>query len=79
MIDILEKLLQDRNLSYYRLSKMTGIPTSSFTVLKQGKVKYLSFENMEKIAEALDVSLDVFRIKDFNNCSGITKENKNKL
>lgn len=52
--------LNKRELSIYRLSKMTGIPMNTLYSYKNlGKEP--PFKNMVKIADALDVSLDVFR------------------
>ncbi|WP_407350338.1 helix-turn-helix transcriptional regulator [Lactococcus garvieae] len=63
MLDKLDALLEERGLTYYQLHKMTGISTSVFSNLRRTERKYLSFENMIKIAEALNISLDVFREK----------------
>lgn len=52
--------LNKRELSIYRLSKMTGIPMNTLYSYKNlGKEP--PFKNMVKIADALDVSLDVFK------------------
>ena len=52
--------LDKQNLTAYRLSKMTGIPlTTIYNYKNDGKEP--PFKNMCKIADALDVSLDVFR------------------
>lgn len=52
--------LNKRELSIYRLSKITGIPMNTLYSYKNlGKEP--PFKNMVKIADALDVSLDVFR------------------
>jgi len=60
----LKNLLTTRGLSYYRLSKMTGIREGSFYGLRSGNTKRLSFEHVEQIADALEISLDEFRIHD---------------
>ncbi|AYG01159.1 helix-turn-helix domain-containing protein [Lactococcus allomyrinae] len=60
MKEKLKQLLNERDLSYYRLSKLTGIASSTFAALNTGKINYLSFENMVRIAQVLDVSLDIF-------------------
>lgn len=58
----LEELLKDKKISRYKLSKLTGIRQSTLQTYKDGAEP--SFKNMCKIADALDVSLDVFRKED---------------
>lgn len=64
MIEILNELLVSKKLTFYQLHKMTGIGTNSFSDLKKVRIKSLSFKNMIKIADALDISLDEFRTND---------------
>ena len=52
--------LDKQKISVYRLSKMTGIPLTTIYNYKNDR-KEPPFKNMVKIADALDVSLDVFR------------------
>ena len=61
MWEQLNKIMQERNLNGNQLSKMSGVNRSFFSDLKSGKVKYLSWPNICKIADALEVSLDEFR------------------
>lgn len=61
MWEQLNRIMQERNLNGYQLSKMAGVNRSFFSDLKSGKVKSLSWTNMCKLADALDVSLDEFR------------------
>jgi len=61
MWEKLNKIMQERNLNSSQLSKMAGVNRSFFSDLKSGKVKYLSWPTMCKIADALKVSLDEFR------------------
>jgi transcriptional regulator with XRE-family HTH domain len=57
MNDFLVKILQERGMSRYRLSKMTGIPQS--TIAEWGKNnKTPSADRLAIVADALDVSLD---------------------
>lgn len=49
-------------MSIYRLSKLTNIPNSTLLSYKNNGVEP-TFNNMEKIADALNVSLDEFREK----------------
>ena len=57
----LNRIMQERNLNGNQLSKMSGVNRSFFSDLKSRKVKYLSWPNICKIADALEVSLDEFR------------------
>lgn len=52
--------LKQKEMSIYRLSKITGIPENTLYGYKNNGVEP-SFSNMVKIADALDVSLDVFK------------------
>ena len=47
----------------YRLAKKSGISQSNFSNLKAGKLKEASWMNMCKLADALEVSLNEFRIE----------------
>lgn len=61
MWNTVQKLLKEKGLSQYELSKKMGVSTGTITELKKGRIKKPSFELMEKIADALDVSMDIFR------------------
>ena len=61
MWEQLNRIMQERNLNGYQLSEMSGVNRSFFSDLKSGKVKYLSWPNICKIADALEISLDEFR------------------
>ena len=61
MKEKLELILESRGISFYRLSKLTGIGESTLSALRTGKTKTLSLENLELIARALNLSLDEFR------------------
>ncbi|HEN3180725.1 TPA: helix-turn-helix domain-containing protein [Streptococcus agalactiae] len=51
-----------RNICQFRnRTKLTGINKSHFSDLKSGRIKNLSWTNMVKLADALDISLDEFR------------------
>lgn len=45
----------------YRLAKESGVHPSNFSNLKAGRMKEMSWMNMCKIADALEVSLDELR------------------
>ncbi|OQQ84561.1 helix-turn-helix domain-containing protein [Ligilactobacillus salivarius] len=55
----IQKALDEKNLSIYKLAKITGIRDSTLHNYKRGSEP--SFKNMCRIADALDVSLDYFR------------------
>ena len=61
--DEVEKELKKQNMSIYQLTIKAGLPRSNRTMyeFKYGHIKKPSFELMCKIADALNVSLDVFR------------------
>ena len=61
MWEQLNKIMQERNLNGSQLSKMAGVNRSFFSDLKSGKVKHLSWPNICKIADALEISLDELR------------------
>ena len=60
----IEQEIKKQGLTQYKLSKMIGVSPSVLTYLKNGRNKKPSFELMEKIADALNVSMDVFRKDD---------------
>lgn len=60
----IEQEIKMQGLTQYKLSKMIGVSPSVLTDLKNGRNKKPSFELMEKIADALNVSMDVFRKDD---------------
>ena len=57
----LKKMLDEKQITTYQLSKLTGISEQSFSKLRNGLSKELSFSSKVKIADALDISLDEFR------------------
>lgn len=57
----IQKLLDQKNITVWRLGKMINASDSVLRNLRDGKIKKPSFELMCKIADALDVSLDYFR------------------
>ena len=61
MWEKIEHQLKLRDWSMYRLAKESGIHQSNFSNLKAGRLKEMSWTNMCKLANALEVSLDEFR------------------
>lgn len=56
-----EQILKQKKLSIYRLAKLSGISENTLRNYRNGSEP--SFANMDKIAQALDVSLEVFSSK----------------
>lgn len=61
MWEIIHKMLIEKNMNQEQLAKRMGVHSGTVTDLKKGRIKKPSFELMCKIADALDVSLEVFR------------------
>ena len=57
----IELELRKREMTIYQLTKLMGVSMSVMYEFKKGNIKKPSFELMEKIADALNVSMDVFR------------------
>ena len=57
----IEKQLKIKGWSMYRLAKESGVHPSNFSNLKAGRLKEMSWTNMCKIADALEVSLNELR------------------
>lgn len=57
----IEKQLKIKGWSMYRLAKESDVHPSNFSNLKAGRMKEMSWTNMCKIVDALEVSLDEFR------------------
>lgn len=65
-LTIKEKINQQLNKkrkSWYWLSKKSGISLGTLYPIKSGARTQVTFSTMEKIADALGVSLDEFRTK----------------
>ena len=56
----IQEILEDRNISVYRLSKNSGVPyaTCSDVVNGKAKIEKCSAETVYKIAQALNVSME---------------------
>lgn len=61
--DKIQKILSEKKMSINQLSLKMGLSKNNRTMyqLRNGKIKKPSFELMCKIADALDVSLDIFK------------------
>ncbi|MGT2833380.1 hypothetical protein Javan249_0009 [Streptococcus phage Javan249] len=61
MWEKIEQCLIEKNMTMYRLSKEVGLNQNSLLDLRSGRKKSLKFDDVVKIADALDISLDYFR------------------
>lgn len=67
----IEKEMKKQGLTKYRLAKLMGVNNSLLSAFQNGKIQKPSFELMKKIADALNVSMDVFRKDDEDGNSDI--------
>lgn len=63
MWELINQQMLQKGITQYELAKKMGVYNSVISELKLGRIKKPSFELMCKIADALEVSLDVFRNK----------------
>ena len=61
MWETIERLLKERGMNKNKLATLAGINKNSLIDLKMGRKKSLKFEDVVKIADALDISLEEFR------------------
>lgn len=61
MWDKIEKQLKIKGWSMYRLAKESGVHPSNFSNLKAGRLKEMSWTNICKIADALEIRTDELR------------------
>ncbi len=60
----LDRVMADRKMSLNDLSEAVGISTTNLSLLKNGKVKGVRFETLEKICEILDCDVcDIIEYK----------------
>lgn len=64
MWELINQQMLQKGITQYELAKKMGVYNSVISELKLGRIKKPSFELMCKIADALEVSLDVFRNKE---------------
>lgn len=55
----LEKILKRKDITIYKLGKLSGVPQQTIRNLKNGID--MQFSNVVKIADTLDISLDELR------------------
>ena len=60
MINILKKIMQNKNISIYKLSKLTGLDDKGLGCIINGKTKNPRIDTLIKIAKALDLNEQEF-------------------
>lgn len=60
MYEKIQELCDDKGIKVATLCRETGVPKSTISELKQGRTKTLSTQNLSKIAQYFNVSLDYF-------------------
>lgn len=53
----LDRIMADRKISLNELSEKVGISTTNLSLLKNGKVKGIRFETLDKICEVLECEI----------------------
>lgn len=56
-----ERIMKKKEMNQEQLAKRMGIHSGTISDLKNGRIKKPSFELIEKISNALEVSMDEFR------------------
>ena len=59
IMERIDELCKQRNISKYRLSQITGISQSAFSKMARQQSS-LSLETIQRICDALGISLDLF-------------------
>lgn len=54
----IEALCSERNLNITQMCKLTGVPRSALSDYKTGRKKSISLQNIEKIADYFEISVD---------------------
>lgn len=61
----LKRLMKEKNISIYRLSKLTGLRDAGLGRIVNGKSRYILLDTAARIALALDVSVDELLEEDY--------------
>lgn len=61
MWEIIEVHLMEQNMKPIELAEKAGISTGTLSDLKSGRLKYPSFDLLEKIADVLNIDMNEFR------------------
>lgn len=60
MYEKIQELCNEKGIKVAQLCRETGIPKSTISELKQGRTKKLSTQNLIKVAQYFEISLDFF-------------------
>lgn len=63
MNDLIQKRMNEKNISQNQLAKLVGVKQQYISKIILGQIKSPSFNLVVKIADALDISLDELREK----------------
>ena len=58
IIGRLKKIREEKGMSRYRLSQLTGIHQSTLKRYEDGEIQKINFENFFKICEALEIDVE---------------------
>ena len=61
MWEVIEVYLMEQNMKPIELAEKAGISTGTLSDLKSGRLKYPSFNLLEKIADVLNIDMNEFR------------------
>ena len=75
IINRINELCEERGISKYRLSQLTGISQSAFSKMNRQQAS-LTIENIKRICDALGISLAQF-FSDDQNYPDLTEDQKN--
>lgn len=75
IINRINELCEERRISKYRLSQLTGISQSAFSKMNRQQSS-LTIENIKRICDALGISLAQF-FSDDQNYPDLTEDQKN--
>ena len=53
----IKELREDKGISQYRLAELTGINRSTINRYENGSIQKISFDNLMKICEALEIDI----------------------
>ena len=55
--DIIREVRENKGMSQYRLAEITGINRSTINRYENGSIQKISFDNLMKICEALEIDI----------------------
>lgn len=61
----LKRIMKEKNVSIYRLSKLTGLRDAGLGRIVNGKSRYILLDTAARIALALDVSVDELLLDEY--------------